>query len=569
LTIDIESQDERASWTANGDLWGGQVRAKGETTLSGSFPLTADINFENLDLPPLVRAFREPPENFAGRITGTLRAEGDTKNLKAITLRGELTSLAASIRAASVRATGPVQFQYQNNVMRIDQLRLQGPQVEFETSGTVRLGPEPLLNLNAKGQMDLAALGQADPQFASSGKVQIDAQITGTAKNPLWRGNLLISDGSVHYGNLPNGFDRINGTVVFEGSRGILENVKAESGGGQLQIGGFVSYGEGTGWQFNLTGDATLVRIRYPEGLSTWVSGQLAWNGTIHSSLLEGRVLLTRQSASPQFDLVRALLSRKNERAAAAMPEVLRNMRLGVEVTSATDLRLDTLTTRNLQTDVELRIQGTAEQPVWLGRIGILEGEILFAGKRYAVNHGEISFVNPFRFEPVLNLSVQARVQRYDISMDFNGPPDRLTVTYRSDPPLPTRDILNLLVAGSARDTSLETTTNQALPQVGADALLSQALQSQIGTRLDRLFGTGRVRVDPQISGLGRSTNASIALEQQISDNISVLYVTDVTSTQQQTVQAEWNISPKLSVVAIRDQNGLVGVNFQITLRFR
>jgi translocation and assembly module TamB len=160
-------------------------------------------------------------------------------------------------------------------------------------------------------------------------------------------------------------------------------------------------------------------------------------------------------------------------------------------------------------------------------------------------------------------------VQRYDISMEFSGPPDRLTVTYRSDPPLPARDILSLLVAGSARETSLETNTNQAVPQVGADALLSQALQSQIGSRLDRLFGTGRFRVDPQISGLGRSTNASIALEQQISDNFSVLYVADVTSTQQQTVQAEWNISPKLSVVGIRDQNGLVGVNFQITLRFR
>jgi len=84
-----------------------------------------------------------------------------------------------------------------------------------------------------------------------------------------------------------------------------------------------------------------------------------------------------------------------------------------------------------------------------------------------------------------------------------------------------------------------------------------------------RLFGSGRVRVDPHITGIGRSTNASIALEQQLSDNISVLYVTDVTSTQQQTVQAEWNISPKLSVVAIRDQNGLIGVNFQVTLRFR
>src|SRR5262249_50542668 len=255
--------------------------------------------------------------------------------------------------------------------------------------------------------------------------------------------------------------------------------------------GGFVGYGGGTGVQLNLSGQASSVRVRYPQGMSTWVNGQFAWSGTIHSSVLEGRAILARQSVSPQFDLVQALFSKKAEKGPGTMPEMLRNMRLNVELTSAPDLRLDTLTTKNLQAEMELRIQGTVAQPVWLGRIGILDGEILFAGKRYAVNHGEITFVNPFRFEPILNLSVKAHVERYDITMDFNGPPDRLNVTYRSDPPLQTRDILSLLVAGRAQETSLTSTTNEALPQVGADALLSQALSSQIGSRLDRLFGTG------------------------------------------------------------------------------
>jgi translocation and assembly module TamB len=473
------------------------------------------------------------------------------------------------VNQVNVHSVGSVPFQFQDKLLRLDRLRLEGPRADLETSGTVLLGPDPVLNLTARGQMDLSALGQADSEILPEGRVQLDAQLTGTLRQPLWRGRLLLSDGSLHYGDLPNGLDRINGTVRFEGNRGVLENVTAESGGGQLQLSGFVRYGEQSEWQFNLAGEATGVRVRYPEGLSTWANGRVSWTGTLQDSILEGRVVLTRQSSSPQFDLVRVLLQKKEETSPAAMPEMLRNLRLNLEVTSASDLRLDTLTTRNLQTAVELRIQGTVAQPAWLGRIGILEGDILFAGKRYAINRGEISFINPFRFEPILSLSVQARVQRYDIAMDFSGPPDRLTVTYRSDPPLPTSDILALLVAGSARDTSLTTSTNQPLPEVGADALLSQALQSQIGSRLDRLFGSGRVRVDPQISGLGRSTNASVALEQQLSDDISVLYITDVTSTQQQTVQAEWNISPKLSVVGIRDQNGLIGVNFQITLRFR
>jgi translocation and assembly module TamB len=128
---------------------------------------------------------------------------------------------------------------------------------------------------------------------------------------------------------------------------------------------------------------------------------------------------------------------------------------------------------------------------------------------------------------------------------------------------------LALLVAGSPRDTSLEASPTQPVPEIGADALLTQALRSQVTSRLDRLFGVGRFRVDPQISGLGRSTNASIALEQRFTDDLSLTYVTDVTSSQQQLIRGEWTISPRLSVVGIRDQNGLIGVNFQITLRFR
>ena len=569
LSIGIESRDNRAFWTAEGDFWGGRVHADGETELQGSFPLAAQVDFENLELVPLVRVFRTSQSNLQGRLTGSLRAEGNGKDLAALTLQGEIASLEAEVQGVRVRNAGVVPFQYQNRVVRLERLRLEGTQAVIESSGTIRLETDPVLNLTATSQVDLSALRRADAQIALSGRMDLDARITGTVQRPQWRGRLLVADGSLHYGNLPNGLDNVNGTIVFEGSRGVLEQVTAESGGGTLQLGGYVEYGTGTGWQFNLTADGTAVRVRYPEGLSTWANGQLNWTGTVEDSLIEGRIVLTRQTISPHFDLVAALLRRTGEDDRAVLPEALQNLRLNVEVVSEAELRLDTLTTRNLQTDVELRIQGTVSQPVWLGRIGINEGEILFAGRRYAVNRGEISFVNPFRFEPQLSLSVQARVQRYDIAMEFTGPPDRLTVTYRSDPPLPTRDILALLVAGRPRETSLETSTAQPLPEFGADALLSQALRSQIGTRLDRLFGTGRLRVDPQISGIGRSTNASIAVEQQLSDNLSILYVTDVTSAQQQTIQAEWNISPKLAVVAIRDQNGLIGVNFQITLRFR
>ncbi len=569
VSMGVESRDRKALWTIGAELLGGNLRGSGETALQDPYASSGKFDFAGFDLPLLLGVFRQPPEELEGKVTGTVEASGTGRNLRAATLRGEVTSLEASYSGSEFHSTDPIPFRYQNELLSLDGVHLVGQDVDLQTSGTIRLAADPALNLDTRGHIELAALSRRNPDLATSGQVQLDAQLNGTVRHPLWRGNINVFDVSLQYGNLPNGFDHVNGTIVFDGSTGVLQDFRAESGGGQIRIDGFVQAASEAGWQVNLSGTVTSVRVRYPEGLSTWVDGQVSWSGTVQSSRLEGRLTITRQNTSPSFDLARAFLSRREESTAAAMPAVLRNTRLNLELLSAPDIRLDTLTARNVQTDIEMHIQGTLERPVWLGRIGILQGEIEFAGKNYAVNRGEITFLNPFQTAPELNLSVQSRVQKYDIAMDFTGPPERLTVTYRSDPPLPTRDILALLVAGNSRETSLEASATQPVPQVGADALLTQALRSQITSRLDRLFGVGRFRVDPQISGLGRSTNASIALEQRFTDDLSLTYITDVTSSQQQLIQGEWTISPKLSVVGIRDQNGLIGVNFQVTLRFR
>ncbi len=569
LSIDGTSRNGQARWSMAGDLLEGRLNGTGEAGLRAPYPVAATVQFHGIDLPPLIRLWREPPEGLDATVDGFFGLKGEGSDWGGVSLDGELTRLEASSQEISFRNAEPVSIRYGEEMWELDRVHLVGEQVDLSVAGTIRMAQDPVMNLTAQGHMELAALSGIDPQLTTSGLADLDGEIAGTFSRPEWRGRLGFSEANFHYGSFPNSLTHINGAVVFEGNRAVLEDLRAESGGGQILFGGAFGYGEGTGIQFNLTAEADRVRIRYPAALSTWVDANMAWSGTVRGSILEGRVTLTRQSVVPPYDLAQVLLGRPAASEGPQLPEVLRNIQLNLEVDSAPEIRLDSRTARNLQTAVQMRIQGTMQQPAWLGRIGILQGEIEFAGKRYTVNRGEIAFLNPFQFEPVLNLSVQARVQQYDISMDFSGPPDRLTVTYRSDPPLPTRDIVSLLVAGSDRSSSLEPAGGGPLPQIDADTLLSQALSNQIGTRLDRLFGTGRLRVDPRIAGLGNSTTASVALEQQITNDFTLLYVTDVTEAQQQIIQAEWIINPLLSVVGLRDKNGLIGVNFQITLRFR
>jgi translocation and assembly module TamB len=56
-------------------------------------------------------------------------------------------------------------------------------------------------------------------------------------------------------------------------------------------------------------------------------------------------------------------------------------------------------------------------------------------------------------------------------------------------------------------------------------------------------------------------------LEQQVSSNLTLTYSTEVSQTSQQVIQGEYNVSRNISILAVRDQNGVV--SFDVLLRHR
>ena len=102
---------------------------------------------------------------------------------------------------------------------------------------------------------------------------------------------------------------------------------------------------------------------------------------------------------------------------------------------------------------------------------------------------------------------------------------------------------------------------------------LSEAISSQLGGRLEKLFGITKLRVDPGIAGVGstgseQSAAARVTVEQQVTRNLTITYVSNVSSTQQQVIQVEYNVNRNISIVALRDQNGTFGIDFKIKKRF-
>lgn len=570
LAAVVETRDTRLNAQVQSKLLQGNVTGKLSVDLARDYPAQGRLEFSQIDLDPLFA------RDIRGRVTahststGVLTLSGPLKKPEALAASTEISEFRVAIEQVELHNEGPLRASYRNGLVQIEQAHLTGAQTDFRVTGALRaIGPPAArtLNLRVNGEMNMAFLRTLHANLIGSGKVTLDATVGGTFRRPQLNGRAEVHNAGVALEDFPTGLSQMQGSVVFDASRLRIEKLAAQAGGGNVSLTGFVDYGSGPP-VFRLHAEADAVRLRYPEGTSSLLNANLNLTGTTQHSLLSGYVVVTRASFNPRFDLVSALGMVRTPRTPITSP-LLHNLQVDVRVTSAPELRFELSQARDLQVEANLRLRGTAARPAVLGRVDIPQGEISFAGTQYVINRGDISFVNPFRIEPILNLDLQTRVQQYDISISFNGSLDKLNVTYRSEPPLPSSDIQGLLITGRAREGVAGTQPSQPLPAMGTNTILSQALNAAVGNRIERIFGVGRLKIDPQVGGPETNPGARVTLEQQVTPDVKFTYITTLASAQQQVIQVEWVVNQRWSVIAVRDRNGLFGIDLKWRKRFR
>src|ERR1019366_7451434 len=464
---------------------------------------------------------------------------------------------------------GPVRLTYRQDEVRVEQANLRGTDTDFRLSGSARFAGDRALDLRLDGAASLQLLGSFLPRLEANGRAQINATVGGTLSTPRFNGKVHIEGASVRYGDFPAGLSNVAGDFNFDASRMVFDNVSAESGGGHLNLGGTLAYGEGPlSYTLNVRSDQ--VRIRYPAGMSWLVAGNLRLSGNEQASTLSGRIVVDRLLMAEGFDIAGILSSMGSVSGPATTSPFLQNVQYDVQVESSSDSRIE-WTGARLQTDASLRLRGTWEHPILQGHIHLLSGEMSFRGNQYTIARGDINFANPFRLDPVLNMEATTTIRQYEVTLDFTGPASRLILAYRSDPPLPSSDIIALLSLGQTGQESSQRTATGQNAGAGASTVLSEAISSQLGGRIQRLFGISHFSLGPSVAGMTVQQNsiASVTIEQQVSRGLVVTYITDVTTTQYQVIQIEYAINREFSVVALRDENGTFGLDVIRKTRFK
>ena len=556
-----------SSAMSSGEISGGSTLA-----FSEPYNLSGKITIKNINLDPFLLTALHL-ESFSGHANadGDITVKGALRHSESIVADANFSRMAMDFAGVHLENTGVVHFRTSRDALEVEPVTFQGKDTNLQIAGSVQFAGRRTLGLRLNGGLDLRLLSGYVAALDTRGTAQVNASFEGTLDRPRITGRVHIENASARAADFPTGLSAVQGDLIFDATRLHFENLSAESGGGTLHLTGSVNYAETLRYDINLRSDR--VRIRYPVGMSWLAGGTLRLTGTLTSAVLSGRVTVERVTLTQGLQVAGMLVSAKEGiNGPSTSSSYLRNLQFDVEGVSAPDARME-WPGAELQAEASLRVRGTWEHPILLGHVRILAGNLNFAGNRYRVTRGDLNFANPFRLDPVLNVEATTTIQQYEITLNFNGPASKLTLAYRSDPPLPTDDIVTLLALGQT--TSEATLRGGASPSgtSNASAILSEAISSQLGGRVERLFGITRFRMDPGLAEVGstgseQNAAARVTVEQQIARNLTITYVSNVGSTQQQVIQVEYNVDRNVSVVGLRDQNGTFGIDIKFKKRF-
>ena len=567
FTVTATTQDATTHLVGRSQFAPASLDLDGDVRLQANLPGQLKLHFSRLDVDPLLRAYMRGRLTGHSSIAGTVAISGPLLRPRDLQVRADVSDFLADIENLKLRNSGPLRFALDRQVVSIQRFHLVGDGTDFEATGTAQLASPRVLDLRANGTVNLKIVQTLNPDYMSSGLMTLSLRVAGTMAAPDVGGRVQITDGSLANINLPSGLSSINGTLLFNQDRLRVQQLSAQTGGGKLNLGGFIAYSRTM--SFDLTADGRDIRLRYPPGMSTTANMSLHWVGSPERSTLSGNILVTRFQLARNFDFASYLARAK---APATLPNPhspLNNLRLDVHVTTTPELDVQTAIAR-VAGDADLRVRGTAAKPVVLGRVDIARGDVNFSGTKYHLERGDITFSNPVRIEPILDLEASARVRDYDITLGFHGQLDKLNATYSSDPPLPTADIIALLAMGRTRAESslLQQQSDTSYTRTASNAILSEALNAANNNRLEKIFGVSRVKIDPEAGGAENNPNwTRVTIEQQISNTLTLTYITNVSQAQEQIIQAEYYLTRNISLIALRDQNGVV--SFDISIRRR
>jgi hypothetical protein len=557
-------------------------------TLGGDGEVT--LRFTDTSIDPYVRLLQPSLSPFTTAVaSGTIRASGALRDLDRLKLEGTVEDIKVSLFDYKLRNDGPLRLTMQDQVARVDRLKVVGDGTTMELFGEVGIKSERL-RIRATGDANLSILQGFLRDIRSSGAAKLQAELTGPFKAPTLIGSATLSDGRLRYFGLPHSIESVNGKVEFDAGGVRLDGLTGKMGGGDVRFGGRIALKGATLDSYAITAVGRDMRLRYPEGFRSQIDADLALRGPAANPTLTGSVQVRDALWVRSIDTegtgilgLAAVGGGKSgaDAGTAASAATGFPLKFDVRLDAPSTLRIENIGAR-LVASAELTLRGTYDRPMIFGRAEVNRGEVLFEGNRYTVTRGTIDFSNPTKIDPFFDIEAETRArvpgEIYRVTFRVTGTRERFVWDLTSDPPLAPVDILALLFGDmrDPRDADVRglrnrDRTEQELLATRAARLLASPLSSEVNKVVRKTFGVDSVVIAPSIGDLSGQQSARISpaarltIGKRISDRLFLTYAQPITSSKpEQLVLIEYTQSDRLSWVVSRNEDETYAVDVRV-----
>ncbi len=569
----------------------GRVHVQGHLleliSLAGGGTLARDgselaLEVQSRDLKGLLElALNEVPAEVGGAFRGNLRLQSGAFTVAPdpgaaapapstagpdLTLQLELAELAVDYRDRHLVNLEPVVLRLAPDHARISSLLLgeKASDSEFFLTGVVGYAAGAPLDLRLQATLAASWLQLYQPELEVAGFFDVLGRVGGTLAAPYLDGQAELRQARLMMPTVfPHSLEELGGIILFYPESVVIDRLGARLAGGNLEVAGQVALpraGQPLDYSLQLSGRN--LRLRYPEGWSLEGNAELNLKSTAEGQLLSGRTELQKIQYFQDLpvglaQLLQGFFERQRlEVQRAAEVRSRTQLNLAIDAPHALEVRNNLA---NLAGSVDLVVRGNLLEPVLYGKVDIdPAGLLVYSGNDYAIERGRLTFANPYKLAPEVDLVATTKVREVEISLALSGTLERLDARFSSQPPLPDLEVFRLLSTGGDIHTDADVVRrfhelDEDQSTSAASFLYGQAA-SVIGDRVNSLFGFDKFRIDPLTGSGDNLSTARLTVGKRLSKDLFVSYSIDPSSTEDQRLRIEWQVSDGLTLILT--QNG-------------
>ncbi len=534
-SAEVSFEGSRRGWTVSGRLMGERVKLEARS-VEGKVEAQAEIR--DVDLASLFS------ERKGVRVVATGRARVGGSSWRLGDLAGEIAlDKVTMARGLEVE----IEVSDLDADLRGGQLTLRGAELVSKGGSLGVEGRADLasgaLDLRSHGSLDLALLEVLPEVVSSSGQMVIDA-VGGRDAAGLWhlQGEVAVSRGALDFG-LPVSFSRIEGKATLKDTIVELGGLTARVGGGSLALGGTL----------NLQGCPRLdwAAKRVAPGFPSWLESRVSGRGKVYCPQEGGDVVVSGEIEVLEalYDRnveLKDLISRPPAETATRELEEKSGVGLDLHVVAEDGVYVDN-NVASVELAADLRILGTSERPIVVGKLEAIDGEVYLTSRTLSVSSAVVILNDMEKIDPRLDLFAETEVmsgeEEQHVWVHVSGTAQENSVKFGADDPsLSQNEIVRLLALGDTSSGLGKGNASIPVSQLFALAPVGKGIEKEVVGALP----VDRLDVAPTLSAATGRLEPRVTATKSLSADLAAKMSTTLGSERSREFGLEYRLTPDL-----------------------